>query len=146
VAVREYLDKIVKWRFGKIIEKLGKLHYRIKLNDGKVWKRHVNQMRAIGSALTERTFTQLLDYGDPNINVNIEAHASTSADPERERLSKVSHKLAENAGARDTLLDEKQEGASDRVVFPEAPILATSRERLTRSHKPPERFGEYLSF
>jgi len=53
VAVREYLDKNIKWHFGKIIEKLGKLHYRIKLNDGKVWKRHVNQMRAVGLALTE---------------------------------------------------------------------------------------------
>jgi len=152
VAVREYLDKNVKWRFGKIIEKLGKLHYRIKLNDGRIWKRHVNQMRAIGSALTERTLTQMLDYGDPNINVNVEANvrgevrASTSTDLERERLSKVSHKLAESAGTRDTILEEKQKGASDLVVFPEAPISATSRERPTRSRKPPERFGEYLSF
>jgi len=65
---------------------------------------------------------------------------------ERERLSKVSHKLAENAKARDTLLDEKQEGQLDRDAFPEAPIPAASRERSTRLCKPPERFGEYLSF
>jgi len=87
VAVREYLDKNIKWRFGKIIEKLGKLHYRIKLNDEKVWKKHVNQMRAVGSALTERTLTQILDYGDPNVETDVcgEARTPTSADPERER-------------------------------------------------------------
>lgn len=152
VAVREYLDKNIKWRFGKIIEKLGKLHYRIKLNDGKVWKRHVNQMRAVGSVLTEKTLTQMLDYGDPNMDVNVEpnicgdVHAQTSTDPERERLSDVSRQLAENAGARNTLLEEEQEGAPDRAIFPEAPIPVLSRERSTRLRKPPERFGEYLSF
>jgi len=51
----------------------------------------VNQTQAVGSALTERTLTQILDYGDLNINVNVEtdvcgeARTLTSADPERER-------------------------------------------------------------
>lgn len=34
--------------FGKIIEWIGKLHYKIQLDDGQVWERHINQIYAIG--------------------------------------------------------------------------------------------------
>lgn len=56
VAVREYLDKTIKWRFGIIIEKLGRLHYRIQLPNRKIWKRHINQMRTV------RQFSIILKY------------------------------------------------------------------------------------
>lgn len=36
-----------KWKFGKVTQRLGKLHYRIRLDDGRSWTRHVNQMRPI---------------------------------------------------------------------------------------------------
>ncbi|XP_029157205.1 uncharacterized protein K02A2.6-like [Nylanderia fulva] len=45
IAAREYLDKKSKWRFGIVYRKLGKLHYLIRLENGKIWKRHVNQLR-----------------------------------------------------------------------------------------------------
>lgn len=48
VSVRDYLTYGKKWQFGKIQEKLGKLHYLIKLNDGRIWKRHIDQIRVIG--------------------------------------------------------------------------------------------------
>lgn len=47
VACRNYSGR-EKWEFGKIIEKLGKLHYKIKLDDGRSWTRHANQIRRIG--------------------------------------------------------------------------------------------------
>lgn len=47
VAVRDYVTKY-KWMYGKIIEKLGTMHYLIRLDDNRVWKRHVNQIRKIG--------------------------------------------------------------------------------------------------
>lgn len=52
VAVRDYIYKI-KWRFGVIDAKLGELHYNIKLDDGRIWKRHVDQMRKVGELLGE---------------------------------------------------------------------------------------------
>lgn len=52
VAVRDYLYK-TKWRFGVIDERLGELHYNVKLNDGRIWKRHVDQMRKVGEMLQE---------------------------------------------------------------------------------------------
>ncbi|XP_058816399.1 uncharacterized protein K02A2.6-like [Topomyia yanbarensis] len=45
VAARDFLSSSEKWRFGVVAEKMGKLHYMIKLNDGRMWKRHVDQLK-----------------------------------------------------------------------------------------------------
>ena len=41
VSCRNYLGK-PKWIYGRVSKKLRKLHYLIKLDNGKIWKRHVN--------------------------------------------------------------------------------------------------------
>lgn len=46
VACRNYLGQ-EKRKFG-FVKKLGKLHYKVKLDDGRSWIRHVNQIRGIG--------------------------------------------------------------------------------------------------
>lgn len=46
-ACRNY-TKNSKWKFGEITSRLGKLHYKILLDDGRSWIRHLNQMRPIG--------------------------------------------------------------------------------------------------
>lgn len=48
VSVREYIKVNRKWEFGSITKKLGKYHYLVKLDDGRIWKRHIDQMRTIG--------------------------------------------------------------------------------------------------
>ncbi|KMQ88518.1 hypothetical protein RF55_11981 [Lasius niger] len=48
VSCRNYLG-VDKWMFGKVLERIGKLHYKIELDDGRIWKRHVNQIRVIGN-------------------------------------------------------------------------------------------------
>lgn len=47
VASRNYSTDS-KWKFGKVIQRLGDLHYKIKLDDGRMWTRHINQLRSIG--------------------------------------------------------------------------------------------------
>lgn len=47
VACKNY-TKDSKWKFGTITNRLGKLHYKIALDDGRSWIRHINQMRSIG--------------------------------------------------------------------------------------------------
>lgn len=34
--------------FGKIKQRLGKLHYLIDLDDGRQWRRHIDQLRSVG--------------------------------------------------------------------------------------------------
>jgi hypothetical protein len=40
----------VKWEKGHIIKCLGKLHYLIRLDDGREWKWHINQIRSTKNA------------------------------------------------------------------------------------------------
>lgn len=47
VACRNYVGH-ERWKFGTIQERTGKLHYKIRLDDGRTWKRHLNQIRTIG--------------------------------------------------------------------------------------------------
>lgn len=47
VAARSYMSK-KKWEFGVVVRKLGKLNYEIQLDDGRIWKRHIDQIRQIG--------------------------------------------------------------------------------------------------
>ncbi|KAF2881215.1 hypothetical protein ILUMI_24961, partial [Ignelater luminosus] len=59
VQVRNYLGK-EKWVFGKVLERLGKLHYRVILYDGRVWKRHVDQI--LKSLISAKDDNEELDY------------------------------------------------------------------------------------
>lgn len=44
VAARDF-SGFSKWQFGTVTDRMGKVHYMIKLDDGRIWKRHVDQMR-----------------------------------------------------------------------------------------------------
>jgi hypothetical protein len=45
VQTRCYIKNQAVWKLGTIIQKFGKLHYQIKLDDGYICKRHINQLR-----------------------------------------------------------------------------------------------------
>lgn len=70
VACRDYLSKNCKWCFGTVIQRLGKLHYYISLENERVWKRHVNQMRKIGDKVFKNKNQPLHDYEDPQLTEN----------------------------------------------------------------------------
>ncbi|UYV72403.1 K02A2.6-like [Cordylochernes scorpioides] len=44
ILVRDFLGPN-KWKEGKIVRRLGKCFYTVKLNDGRLWRRHVCQLR-----------------------------------------------------------------------------------------------------
>lgn len=71
VSCRNYIghDKFCSEQlFGKVKERIGKLHYQIQLDDGRMWKRHINQMRAIG----EKTPAKMLNNIIFNNNFTID--------------------------------------------------------------------------
>lgn len=48
VQCRNYIGK-EKWKFGRVIQRQGKLHFLIQLDDDRVWRRHVNQILRSGT-------------------------------------------------------------------------------------------------
>ncbi|GJQ72499.1 hypothetical protein Trydic_g3570 [Trypoxylus dichotomus] len=62
VHCRNY-GQTVKWRFGKVLKRTGKLHYGVILDDGRIWSRHTNQIRKLLNPLTiSRDTDAVLDY------------------------------------------------------------------------------------
>ena len=55
VAARDFLDS-EKWKYGYVVEKLGKLHYNVQLDDNRIWKRHIDQLREVGQNLRTEPF------------------------------------------------------------------------------------------
>ncbi|XP_059610782.1 uncharacterized protein K02A2.6-like [Phlebotomus argentipes] len=49
VAARNYRVGEAKWRFGNVETRFGQLHYNIVLDNGVNWKRHIDQLRKVGS-------------------------------------------------------------------------------------------------
>lgn len=67
VSARNYTAGGEKWKFGKIERKLGRLHYLIRMDDGNVWKRHIDQIRPIGSECRVET-------NQPNAHYTVNSH------------------------------------------------------------------------
>lgn len=64
VAFRDYLSKNYKWSFGTVIKKLENLCYSSRLENGKVWKQYVNQMRTIGDSVLKNKDNLSLNFND----------------------------------------------------------------------------------
>ncbi len=44
VQARDYSPRGEKWQFGNVIKKDGRLHYMLKMENGNIWRRHVDQL------------------------------------------------------------------------------------------------------
>ncbi|XP_029053297.1 uncharacterized protein K02A2.6-like [Osmia bicornis bicornis] len=81
VECRNYYGK-EKWALGRVKQKLGHVHYIIRLDNGKDWKRRINQIQKVGNVpIQENNASDILDYGTPNdTTVNVPAVATDEAD------------------------------------------------------------------
>lgn len=52
VRVRDFLS-VDKWKFGRIAEKVGKLRYAVRLDDGRCWERHIDHIVGVGACLPD---------------------------------------------------------------------------------------------
>lgn len=101
VAVREYRNTKKKWALGKVIKKLGKLHYMVLLDNGLVWKRHIDQMRLVNE---QKNSTESDELGeDRNCNVS---------NSMRSRIFPIQTENAQNAGNSEFNLEGEDSGSN----------------------------------
>nr|CAI5840449.1 unnamed protein product [Callosobruchus analis] len=67
VECRDYIHSD-KWEFGRVTERVGKLHYLVRLDDGRIWKRHVDQMISIGENVPIQAKNDVFQPGEGPIN------------------------------------------------------------------------------
>ncbi|XP_058817568.1 uncharacterized protein K02A2.6-like [Topomyia yanbarensis] len=69
--VRDFLSA-EKWKFGRIAEKVGKLRYAVRLDDGRCWERHIDHIVGVGAHLPETSSNSTtsinLDYYSQGID------------------------------------------------------------------------------
>ena len=102
-----------KWKQGRIAQRIGKLHYKIMLDDGRTWERHIDQILRSGEG--RDLFEEPLSETDPNA-------------PEADDGAGVPR-------------DENQEAQQPPEVLQDQPTLG-QRERPVRDRRPPERYTD----
>lgn len=141
-SVRDYLQNN-KWEFGRIQKRLGKLHYVVKLDDTRTWKRHVDQIRAIGEhtpITINKNFVTALPVESPtipDIQSSIPNSNACITTPAKQSPGRNSTELNANLGVHPPNSSPVQITAAE-VPAPVASDTCTLR-RSNRSRKPPER-------
>nr|XP_029711580.1 uncharacterized protein LOC115256768 [Aedes albopictus] len=149
VAARDYIDSD-KWKYGVIAEKLGKLHYHVQLDDGRTWKRHIDQLREVGSRLESTRVPlpcelpnipavvspQAKDTG-PNISAGNNVSNEPVAEPDFQPPSSLTDKTS--AGVDNTNQPVAVVPGSTASVPPVQRDYRQSPRRSGRATRPPTR-------
>ncbi|XP_011858785.1 PREDICTED: uncharacterized protein K02A2.6-like [Vollenhovia emeryi] len=96
VSCRNYAGN-ERWLSGTVLQKLGLLHYKVQLDDGRVWKRHANQMRKIGEATRIEQEEDDFSYsGPPSVTSTDRSTTIVSADACTSGTNNESSQVVEN--------------------------------------------------
>ena len=104
VAAREYI-KDNKWEFGKVKERLGKLHYLIELDDGRTWKRHIDQMRSVGNNPNSTNDLYIFGKGKDSHNLLSEKAIKQNNISQKVTKDSSSRSICTVVSARSSVLD-----------------------------------------
>ncbi|XP_058839544.1 uncharacterized protein K02A2.6-like [Topomyia yanbarensis] len=148
VAARDYLDK-EKWKFGVVSEKLGKLHYYIRLDDGRTWKRHIDQLREVGPTLPNRRDIPVVIKDVPAETVQTddldpELTATTSATQKVGATTTMGPKESpsESAGVTEKQIDKVTSGSrTANTSHPNQTDYRQSPRKSGRVIRPPSRLN-----
>lgn len=154
VAARDYLSASEKWRFGVVSEKIGRLHYLVKLDDGRIWKRHIDQLRQ-GPIAHDSDFHQTSDNNIENniqnrrFDIKVPSYNQVPNLPDNTVASSASTQISDNNPTTSTV------NPAENIVSDQHPVVTTSSahkdterspiietqviKRSTRNRKPPLR-------
>ncbi|XP_055910903.1 uncharacterized protein K02A2.6-like [Eupeodes corollae] len=120
VAVREYLDRGVKWRFGQIIRKLGLLHYLVRMDDNRIWKRHIDQIRQIGiDVKNQQTYDVSREEHPPSLNIQQHYNGGdmlTDTETSDNNISMNNEKNHQNCTAGEGINDDSNCNQNKNVI------------------------------
>ncbi|XP_058980999.1 uncharacterized protein K02A2.6-like [Musca domestica] len=86
VMARDYMDKL-KWKPGIVRERIGDLHYKVRLEDGRCWNRHIDQLRKINGRVmldSEVEETHSASYEPSDLTLEKRENPTSMSNAERE--------------------------------------------------------------
>lgn len=139
VSCRNYIGTD-KWMFGKVVERIGKLHYTVRIDDGRIWKRHVNQMRKIGDKTPPKSDHVIFDSSDTDYDT-VGGTPPTGEVIRREPVVGTPHPL-QAVPQESPVAEIPREVPPERMpitITPERPVT----ERPRRQRKLPTRLKDF---
>lgn len=141
------LNKNCKWVFSTVLRKLGKLHYLIKLENGKIGKRHVHQLRT-NEQNSDNVKSQLdLDsdvFDSYHTNQNVTEINKGGERPVDELQNSDCANNTVNAPAE----EETEEIAQEQIRVGNQKEIFTNEQNLNtrpqRIRKKPSRYGDFF--
>ena len=107
------------WKFGKVVRKLGKLHYLVKMDNGYELKRHIDQLAS--SKVEEPEILESpekCNLPEKRVSFNLEEDSQTKGEPS------IPEMIIQPA-------EEELQG-SQQILEPQEPVRRSERER----HRP----------
>lgn len=151
VMARYYTANKPTWKLGIVIKKLGRLLYTVKLDNGYIFKRHINQLLSSNIKLPQSTSTQDLESESiPVKSQEIEQHLlqqSLAASSFPQRLFDSSHASSSPASS------SSKPTTSTSTSAREHPLISSqhsedqttpSRRVSSRQRKEPQYFSEFV--
>lgn len=132
VQARLFIDNSPIWKFGKIEKKLGGLHYLVRLDTGRMIKRHIDQLRP--SLVPDKNVTSVLP--NKKVTFNVPRLPSVIQTPVRSSPLQSPIRPQIQTPMRP---DVQTPGRSPTTCVTPPTILRSSRP--VRSRRPPLRYG-----
>lgn len=143
VAARDYLGKD-KWKFGRVLERHGELHYKIQLDDQRIWKRHVDQLRKVGE-FTKATHMSKQVEQQPN-QLSLPYTSNDESTPDNSNLEEQIIVSDNNVMVPESVSNPPATTIPSENVTSTAENVTQSQEvqlrRSTRTRKTPKRFED----
>ncbi|XP_062537956.1 uncharacterized protein K02A2.6-like [Armigeres subalbatus] len=144
VRVRDFLSSS-KWKFGRIAEKVGKLRYAVRLDDGRIWERHIDHIVGVGANL----------QGDPvdpprrevfieryeSINPTTPAVSPTAAEPVAEAAGAIPVVPSRHSTTKSTPAPVSESSSATEASQSAVSESTTPLRRSSRVIKPPQRLN-----
>ncbi|XP_018360497.1 PREDICTED: uncharacterized protein K02A2.6-like [Trachymyrmex cornetzi] len=126
VIVRTYLPNKSEWRLGTILQKFGKLHYQVKLDNGHVLKRHIDQLR------TTSLSTPIPKVQTPEKSTQNRKQVTFQKEPDLSNYDFIY--------LPDPQVRRQQQQHTRHQPNPEPPV------RPARQRREPQRFKDYIQY
>lgn len=153
VQARYYTPNKSLWKLGTIIKKLGRLHYMVKLDNGYIFKRHINQLLSTSIQNSNSSNDQQPTNNQPIDDACGEQRSDQQLivqqgvyNPENLTVrNEMSEDDTTSSQPQEPLADQELPGheSSDRQE-PASSQPSSSNSNTTRQRRPPKYLEEYV--
>ncbi|KAL1447951.1 hypothetical protein WDU94_000597 [Cyamophila willieti] len=154
VLARVYKNNKSTWELGIVVDKLGQLHYNVRLDNGFVLKRHIDQLRRSSSpawsppdSSVPKKNRKEVRFADRSFDIVYEQTQTPCHSPPRP-ISPVQHQVRSPISPPQfqSCSPTPPQSPTHYQTPPQSPIQPVVHQRPQRNRRPPAWFGDYVLY